>query len=235
MDVAHLLASRPAFHLDAEGNPFPCEIAEELVLLLDSVTTAESRTLETGAGLSTAVFAINGSAHTCIVPCADEIDRIKAWCAQSQVSSDRIEFHHGRSEEILPRLPADPLDVVLIDGAHGFPSPFIDWYYAGRRLREGGVVVIDDTHLWTGRVLKRFLEEQPGWEIAHKAPMRFAAFRRTGDAGELADWVHQPYVVRRSFSSGLRGLPRKAIRAGHLARRSGVGALLARKRGPRAW
>src|SRR5205807_7845204 len=68
MDVDRLLASRPAFHLDAHGSPFPCEIAEELALLLDSVTSGESRTLETGAGLSTAVFAINESAHPCIVP-----------------------------------------------------------------------------------------------------------------------------------------------------------------------
>ena len=90
--------------------------------------------------------------------------------------------------------------------------------------------MIDDTHLWTGRVLKRYLEEQPGWELAYRSPMRFASFRRTGDWGELCDWGHQPFVVKRSFAHGLRAIPRKAARGAGMVRRGGIGFLGARRR-----
>ena len=65
------------------------------------------------------------------------------------------------SDRLLHQMSAQVL--VLIDGSHSFPSPFIDWYYTAFRLRVGGFLVVDDTQLWTGHVLKRFLEAEPDW------------------------------------------------------------------------
>ena len=43
------------------------------------------------------------------------------------------------SDEVLVRQdPYDrPLDVVFVDGGHGFPVPMIDWFYGAGRLRRG--------------------------------------------------------------------------------------------------
>ena len=88
---------------------------------------------------------------------------------------------------------------MLIDGAHGFPAPFIDWLYAGRRLVTGGTLLVDDTQIWTGAVLRGFLRSDPQWELACESRFDFVSFRRVAD-GELSEWTAQPYVVRRSFT-----------------------------------
>lgn len=51
-----------------------------------------SRTLETGCGTSAAMFATAGCEHTCVVPSTVEIDRLRAWAADRDVSLDRVRF-----------------------------------------------------------------------------------------------------------------------------------------------
>jgi Methyltransferase domain len=132
---------------------------------------------------------------------------------------DHVTFHCGRSDEVLPGLDPSPLDFVLIDGGHGFPVPFIDWWYAGQRLRAGGLVVVDDTHLWTGRILARFLQEEPNWELVETLPMRSVVFRRTSDGpAGLQEWNRQPFVSRRSYVGGFRGVVRKTVRGASMLR-----------------
>lgn len=214
MDLQGLLANPPGTHLSrATGEPLPWQIAPRVLEIIDASVGPGSRTLETGAGVSTALFALKGCAHTCVVPWTSERDRLHAWGAQTGVSFEHVAFACAPSEEVLPRLGAEPLDFVLIDGGHGFPTPFIDFFYAGRRLRRGGLLAIDDTQIWTGRVLHKFLAEQPGWEVAEEMRMRSTVFRRTEEPGTpLQEWNEQPFVKRRSFAGGARGLVRKAVR-----------------------
>jgi hypothetical protein len=174
---------------------------------------------------------MKGCRHDCVVPFAAEIEYIRSRCDRLGISHERVTFHQSPSEKLLPQLDPEPLDLVLIDGGHGFPAPFIDWYYAGRRLRLGGTLIVDDTHLWTGKVLREYLEEQPGWELVESLPLRSAAFRRTGDEEQLQEWIHQPYVVRRSGTGGLTRFARKGVKAVELARREGVRSLVERARG----
>src|SRR6476661_4634022 len=51
-----------------------------------------SRTLETGAGCSTIVFAMLGSRHTCIVPDQPLADRILAFCKANDISTSNLTF-----------------------------------------------------------------------------------------------------------------------------------------------
>lgn len=230
MDLATLLAAPPAIHLDADGRPWHLSVAEEIMHTIDAAVDARSRTLETGAGLSTVLFALRGAAHTCVAPIGAELERIRDWCAAHGVSTERVTFCEQRSELALPALGDAPLDLVLIDGAHAFPAPFIDWYYAGRRLRRGGLLIVDDTQLWTGRVLRTFLREQPGWELVRNLPNRAAVFQRTGEGDEPGDWVAQPFVRRRSLGTAWPGWASEAVQAAGLLRQREFAALAARVR-----
>ena len=222
MDLQGLLANPPGTHVSREtGERLPWQIAPEVLELIDRGVGPGSRTLETGAGVSTALFALKGAEHTCVVPWTSERDRLQAWGAQNGVSFERVTFECEPSEQVLPRLDGGPLDLVLIDGGHGFPTPFIDFFYAGRRLKRGGLLVVDDTQIWTGRVLHGFLKEQGGWEVVEELRMRSTVFRRTEEPGDgLHEWNEQPYVRRRSFAGGARGLVRKALRGADRIRRS---------------
>jgi Methyltransferase domain len=173
----------------------------------------ESKTLETGAGLSSIVFAMRGCHHTAVAPDAAQAERIKAWCQEHRVSTDRLRFVLEPSETALPAMEPEPLDVVLIDGAHGFPAPFIDWRYAGRRLRVGGTLIIDDTQLWTGAVLRDFLAAEPQWDLVAGSRFEFAVARRASE-GSIGEWAEQPYVSRRSFTSQSPSLLHKAVGTG---------------------
>ena len=198
--------------------------------MIDETVAEGAATLETGAGLSTVLFALKGADHTCVVPFGTQIARIRAWCESASVSLERVEFCQGRSEDVLPGLGDSPLDLVLIDGGHAFPIPFIDWQYAGRRLRPGGLLIVDDTQLWTGRVLRGFLVAEPGWELTESHPLRSAIFRRTGQPGPIADWTDQPYVARRSFESAPGRVVRRGVRAVDYLRTGGPRALARRLR-----
>jgi hypothetical protein len=99
-------------------------------------------------------------------PDPGEHERVREWLAARRFAADGIDWRADFSQTVLPRLPDLPLDLGIIDGAHGFPAPFLDWYYIADRLREGGYVVVDDVHLRTGRVLQEFLLAEEGrWEL----------------------------------------------------------------------
>ncbi|MEN4450257.1 class I SAM-dependent methyltransferase [Mycobacterium sp. SM3041] len=155
------------------------------------------RTLETGAGLSTLIFAERGAMHEVITPSDDERQAILAEAAECGIDTSRVQFHMGFSQDILPKLQG-PLDLVLIDGGHGFPIPEIDWAYTAPRLRVGGLLLIDDIDLWTGIHLVEFLKAEPGWQYLESLEDRTAIFELTAPA-ELREWNMQPYVRAKSW------------------------------------
>jgi hypothetical protein len=108
-----------------------------------------------------------------------------------------VRFILDRSEHALPRLDTAGYDLALIDGRHGFPAPFIDWFYIAERLRRGGTVVVDDTWIWTCDVLVRFLDANPGWRRCASLPTS-VVFCKEGDDAQQAEWVDQPFVYWQS-------------------------------------
>jgi hypothetical protein len=60
----------------------------------------------------------------------------------------------------------------------------------------------------------------------HEVPYRTAMFQRTGDFGELVEWVDQPYV-RDHSSTGVRRLAGRGL---YLLRQGELGAALRRRR-----
>ncbi len=134
------------------------------LLFLDQHVQPGMRTLETGSGISTIMFANKGAQHTCIAPDAEQVTLIQQYCAQHAIATRDLEFMLETSEDALPKLPPQEVfDLALIDGRHSFPNPIIDWYYIARVLKIGGLVVIDDLHIWTCELLVNFLRAEPDW------------------------------------------------------------------------
>ena len=198
MNVQTLLQNLPKLHTDETGQPISWGLSDDVLYFIDKHVSDTSKTLETGAGISTIIFGLKGAKHTCIVPRKDEVERIKAYCAQQNISTQNISFEIDISESVLPCLEINNLDLVLIDGRHGFPTPFIDWYYASPKLKVGGILIVDDTQIWTGRILKEFLLLEPEWQLEEEFSDKTAVFKKLKEVSHWKEWNKQPYVLLKS-------------------------------------
>lgn len=162
-----------------------------------------SRTLETGAGVSTALFAAWGCNHVAVVPFADEVAALEQYFDEQGIDRHSLTFDLRPSEVALPTLAgASPFDLVLVDGCHGFPSPIIDWFYGAGLLRKGGVVVFDDIQLpQVESLLSTFIEPDQRWEMV-ASTSKWKAFRRLSEGPLGEDWLSQPFFPRPSSSPG---------------------------------
>jgi predicted O-methyltransferase YrrM len=187
----------PRFHEDEQGRSVTWGISQDALRFIQSHAETGTATLETGAGLSTLVFALKGCRHSTIVPDAKQVEKIKAFAEINGIDLSNVTFYVDFSQNVLPAIEAEDLAFVLIDGDHAFPAPFIDWYYSAAKMRIGGYVMVDDTHLWTGKVLKQFMKEDTAWEQV--ARLRWTSvFRKTAALDVTSGWVAQNYVARRS-------------------------------------
>ena len=214
-----VLRDQPAIHGDADATDLiTYGLLEAALVFLDETLRGGNRTLETGCGHSTLTFALKGARHTCIVPNQTEVDRILAYCRERGIATDEVRFIVEPSERALPKLQLDPLDVVLIDGSHSFPQVFIDWFYVAEAIKVGGVLLVDDVHLWTGRVLRDFLAAEPEWDMLDELGGRTAIFRKVAEVDPDKLWTEQPYVVAKSHL-GLPSMARMSasmLRHGHV-------------------
>lgn len=196
MDLQTLLREEPRFHRSSTGY-ISWRLDNETFDYIASCVGEQSKTLETGAGVSTVAFILLGANHTCITPEQIEIDRITEYCKARDISLSKTRFIVKKSEEALPMLNEEGLDLILIDGAHKFPVPFLDWYYTAPMLKIGGRLLIDDVNLWTGNVLKRFLLREDEWMLDREL-QRWAAFVKIREGSYSKAWTQQPFFVAES-------------------------------------
>jgi hypothetical protein len=189
--LERLIKSRPQFHAWPDGRVADWSLPAEALRQLRASLEPWMCTLETGAGASTVVFAISSTRHVCITPDRAEAERIKAYCAREGIAHD-ITFIHEPSERALPAgaLVPERLDFVLIDGAHRFPLPMLDWYYTEARVPPGGVITIDDIQLPSVRILYDFLVGEDEWTLDTTIGTT-AFFRRLMPTVLLNDWQGQ--------------------------------------------
>src|ERR671936_822015 len=166
---------------------------------LEENVSAGMATLETGSGSSTIVFAAAGAEHEAVTPDAAEEERIRGECERRGIDSSSVRFRIGPSHEVLPKLEPRPLDLVLLDGAHGFPYPVLDWWYVAPHVRVGGVVLLDDAYMPPVRVLVDALREMPGWEVAGVVSPRTVAIRKVAEGLPPFDWHGERIGGRMSF------------------------------------
>jgi len=147
--------------------------------------------LETGAGQTTVAFAIAGTHHVCITPDRTQAERIRSYCSEHGIK-DTVTFIHESSDTALASgqgIP-DVIDFVLIDGAHRFPFPILDWHFTQRRVPVGGILAVDDYLMPSVRILHDFLLGEDEWELIQSFQVT-SFFRRKRETVNEWDWADQ--------------------------------------------
>lgn len=190
--VQRLLADKPMFHLggQARWDAMPQTLEAVRTSVRDGDTT-----LEVGVGVSTVVFAACGANHTAISPDTSEHERVRAYCKEIGVDDSRLRFAVGLSDDVLPSLLSRErtLDVALVDGAHSFPFPVIDWYYVTRALKVGGRLLMDDIPVPVVTQIFRHMRLEPNWRLDQVYDNRAAAFTMLAPPAADDAWENQPF------------------------------------------
>jgi hypothetical protein len=155
---------------------------------------------ETGAGKSTLLLSQVSAHHTVFTKDdTGDGDSLAGVRASPLLRREAVEFVVGPTQATLPaHCFARALDLVLIDGAHGFPFPQLDYYFLYRHLAPGGLLVLDDIQIRSVNDLFRFLRADAMFDLL-EVVRTTAFFRRT--AAPVFDphgdgWWLQGYNLR---------------------------------------
>lgn len=212
--LERLIAEQPHFHAWPDGRPANWSVAADVLRLIARRVAPGMRTLETGAGHTTAAFAIAGADHVAVTPDREQAERIAAWLADHGVAASP-RFIHESSDVALPAgagLP-ETVDFALIDGAHRFPFAMLDWHYIEARVPVGGIVGVDDIHMPSVRILYDFLAGESDWRLVEEFAVT-AFFERVAKRPNKWDWADQD--MNRAFH--------ERVTAGLVAEPAGDGA-----------
>jgi Methyltransferase domain len=191
-----LLADPPKLH-EVDGQLHSdWRIDDETCLELKARLKPGMKTLETGAGLSTIIFAGSGCQHTCILPDEKLAYRVQDYCRSLSIDTSNVRFIISGSSDVIHQMGRSAYDLILIDGCHGFPTVFVDFYYAAKALKTGGALIIDDLRIYTCDLVASFMQSDPGWNV-ELMTIRFAIGVKIAETVDQ-EWTNQPFVVLRS-------------------------------------
>jgi predicted O-methyltransferase YrrM len=190
-----LRASPPGLHGQAEF----WGLAWEALAFLEQTVQPGMATLETGAGASTIVFAARGTDHEAVTPSAAEEERIRAECERRGISTERVRFRIGSSADVLRTWEPRPLDLALVDGAHAFPYPTLDWWFLAPHLKIGGLMLLDDAYMPPVAAVVDHLRGSSAWALERPASFRTAVARKLADEVPRPDWRGERIGGRMSF------------------------------------
>jgi predicted O-methyltransferase YrrM len=173
-------------------------LADVLAAMVRLLGPRVRRSVETGAGKTTLLLSHLSAHHT--VFAVDGEKSLTMTRRSPLLNAERVELVDGPTQRTLfEHRFAEPLDVVLIDGPHGYPFPELEYWVLYRHIREGGWLIVDDIHIPTIHRLFTFLREEPMFELVEVVQYT-AFFRRT--AAPLFDpycdgWYLQPFNTSR--------------------------------------
>lgn len=201
--VETILQSRPALHLDGSGQAVNWGLDPETLSRLATVIRSTWIPAETGAGISTILCGACTRRHYVICPDQAEIARIRGFLGEHQWPDQLVPLV-ASSDAALPRLAAslggDSLDLALIDGAHRYPFPIVDWHYFSRVLRPEGLMLVDDIQIPSVGVLVEYLKQDEDWRL-EEVTGKTAWFRKLREETPVNDWFAQA-INRHGMSSG---------------------------------
>src|SRR5258706_6226763 len=160
-------------------------------------------TLETGAGASTIVFVARGADHEAVTPSAEEAERITGECDRRGIATEKLRFRIGSSADVLRTWDARPLDLILVDGAHAFPYPTLDWWFLAPHLKVGGLMLLDDAYMPPVAAVVDHLRGSPAWRLEQPVSFRTAAARKLAEEVPPGEWKGER-------SGGRLGVPHPA-------------------------
>jgi methyltransferase family protein len=186
-------------------------LAWEALSFIERTVQPGMATIETGAGASTIVFAARGAEHEAVTPSQVEADRILSECERRGISTERVTFRIGSSATVLRVWESRPLDFVLVDGAHAFPYPTLDWWYLAPHLKIGGLMLLDDAYMPPVTAVVDHLRDSPAWRLEEPISFRTAVARKLADDVPDGEWKGERVAGRMNF----RYLPpgRRAVAA----------------------
>lgn len=116
------------------------------------------RSVETGAGRSTVLLSRLSAHHT--VFSVDDAGSLTAPPRHPEYRAETVTIVEGPTQRTLPgHTFTEPLDLVLLDGPHGYPFPELEYLCLYPHLRPGALLIVDDIHIPTIRHLFDFLRE----------------------------------------------------------------------------
>jgi predicted O-methyltransferase YrrM len=174
-------------------------LAWEALDFIERTVQPGMATLETGAGASTIVFAARGAHHEAVTPSADEGARILAECDRRGISTEHLTFRIGSSADVLRDWEPHPLDLVLIDGAHAFPYPTLDWWYLAPHLKVGGLMLLDDAYMPPVTAVVDHVRTSNAWRLEEPVSFRTAVARKLADEVPDGEWKGERVAGRMNF------------------------------------
>jgi len=163
-------------------------LAWEALDFIERTVKPGMATVETGAGASTIVFAASGADHETVTPSQAEADRILAECERRAISTERLTFRIGSSADVLRTWQPRPLDFVLVDGAHAFPYPTLDWWYLHPHVKPGGLMLLDDAYMPPVATVLEHCRNSAAWQMEPAVSFRTAVVRKLADETIDGEW-----------------------------------------------
>jgi hypothetical protein len=174
-------------------------LAWEALAFIERAVQPGMATLETGAGASTIVFAARGAEHETVTPSQQEANRIQEECERRGISTANLTFRIGSSADVLRDWEGRPLDLVLVDGAHAFPYPTLDWWYLAPHLKVGGLMLLDDAYMPPVAAVVDHLRDSKAWRLEEPVSFRTAVARKLADEVPDGEWKGERVAGRMSF------------------------------------
>jgi hypothetical protein len=106
---------------------------------------------------------------------------------------------------------------VLLDGKHAFPWPAVDWFFTADRLKQGGLMLLDDVQMRSVALIGEFMMADPGWKLVNDFG-KTLVFRKVRDKVLDVAWHMQPWTVSSSASLSPSLYRRVRRRIGRLLR-----------------
>lgn len=226
--IDRLETDRPAFHGHGQMR---WDVSRGTLEAIARLVEPSFRTLEVGLGASTVVFAAASRAHTAVSIAPHEYERVVEFCATLGLDIGHVEYLQGPSDRVLPGL-GGCYDVVLLDGAHAFPFPIVDFHHASRLLEVGGLLILDDLPIPSVQVLYRYLMTDASWSLIEIVDNRAAVFRLVAPIPAGDPWQEQVYNRTYPDYSFLPLTRRARVGLGARLRRSSVLRVVARTQRP---
>ena len=205
-DVDAFVANLPLLHTWDHGKTwnsggFEQKQFDSLRAFFDRHLLDQRRIIETGCCNSTIFFLLTSPTSVVSIDPEESIYcRVLDYCNKNRISSDRHEMHINHSELVLPKIAEvrkRQFDFALIDGNHGWPTVFVDFWYCNMLVRKGGFVMLDDVQLHSVKELARFLAEEPSFAIVLDLG-KALVFEKNTDEIMTREWLEQPYIARLS-------------------------------------